>query len=82
MRRFGYIRPITKRGKAYLEASYQPPLELLAKYPNLKKRYTKTMRPEYRPELEAWLYENEQAIKQGIWTHRYALTAKTSLKTR
>lgn len=80
MRRFGYIRPITKRGKAYLEASYQPPLELLAKYPNLKKRYTKTMRPEYRPELEAWLYENEQAIKQGIWTPPVRLNRKDLLK--
>lgn len=38
------------------------------------------MRPEYLPELEAWLYENEQAIKQGTWVPPVRLKRKDLLK--
>lgn len=66
-RRFGHIRKVTKRGHTYLEASYPTPDEARYANPNLPKRITKTVRPEYEPVLHAWLSTAEKQIMLGAW---------------
>lgn len=67
-RRFGTLRTVTKHGHEYIEASYPTPLDAFAKWPNLPKRQTKTVAPDFIGEAEAWLSEAERAIKLDAWT--------------
>lgn len=66
-RRFGTLRTVTKHGHEYIEASYPTPLDAFAKWPNLPKRQTKTVAPDFIGEAEAWLSEAERAIKLDAW---------------
>lgn len=66
-RHFGSLRTVTKHGHEYIEASYPTPLEAFSKWPNLPKRQTKTVIPDFIGEAEAWLSRAERDIKLGAW---------------
>lgn len=66
-RSFGKIRKKTKNNYEYLEASYLPPASARDKWPWLPARITKTMRPEYKTDLQHWLDDAERLIRLDAW---------------
>lgn len=66
-RRFGKIRKTPRSGLVYYEASYPTPPEAFEKWPWLHKRQYKTVTPERRGDLDAWLRDAERLIRLDAW---------------
>jgi integrase len=68
-RPFGTRRHVKRNGLEYLRFSYQTPLWAFDEYPNLHlpQEISKTLKPEYASDGEAWLITAENDLRAGKW---------------